>query len=114
MAVVGSVFSSFYGPELARRLAGLPVPEAALDAARESVQAAAAVAAQAPAAAQPVILDAARQAFLDGMAGGTRVAAVGALIGAVLAALYLPARAADAVVAVDAGDAEVVDRRVDV
>jgi len=92
VAVVGSVFSSIFGPRLVDALRDLPVPASALDAARESMAAALAVAEQAPASAQPVIIDAARRAFVDGMHVGSRVAAVAALFGAVLAYRFLPAR----------------------
>lgn len=70
VAVVGSVFASVYGPGLVDGLAGLPVPPEALVTARGSVQGAVEVAARAPEIAPPVILDAARTAFLDGLAAG--------------------------------------------
>ena len=93
VAVVGSVFSSLYGPRLVERLAGLPIPAEALAAAESSVQAAVGVAEQAPAAGRPIILQAASDAFLHGKAGGIRVAGAAAAVGAIAAALFLPARA---------------------
>ncbi len=96
VAVVGSVFTSIYGPKLLDSLAGLPIPAEALDAASGSVQAAAAVAEQAPPQGRTIILDAARSAFLDGMSSGVRVAALATGLGAVAALLFLPARAAAA------------------
>ena len=95
VAVVGSVFSSVYGPKLVEKLGGLPIPTEALDAARESVQAAAVVAERAPAAARPVVLDAAVTSFIDGLHTGSRVVAVATLVGAAVAAAFLPARAAE-------------------
>jgi hypothetical protein len=92
VAVVGSIFSSVYGPRLVDMLEGLPIPPAAMAAAEESVVAASEVARQAPPAARETILDAARSAFLDGMAAGTRVAAVAALVGIALAIVALPGR----------------------
>jgi EmrB/QacA subfamily drug resistance transporter len=92
VAVVGSVFSSVYGPRLVDLLEGLPLPPAAMAAAEESVVAASEVARQAPPAARETILDAARSAFLDGLAAGTRVAAVAAVIGIALAIVALPGR----------------------
>ena len=92
VAAIGSVFSSLYGPELVRRLSGLPIPADALEAARSSVQAAAVVAEQAPPAGRPIILDAATNAFLDGLSGGVRVAGVATVLGAIAAALFLPSR----------------------
>ena len=50
VAVVGSVFASLYGPEIVRRLRGLPIPAPALEAARQSVVAAGVTAAAAVAA----------------------------------------------------------------
>jgi EmrB/QacA subfamily drug resistance transporter len=95
VAVVGSVFSSIYGPRLVERLAGLPIPADALRAAKESVVAAMEVARQAPPEGREVVLAAARDAFLDGFASGLRVGAAVALVGAVLAYAFLPARAAE-------------------
>lgn len=95
VAVVGSVFSSVYGPRLVERLAGIPIPAGALNAARESVQAAAVIAERAPTAARPGIVDAAVTAFMDGFQAGSRVVAITALIGAGIAAALLPARATD-------------------
>ncbi len=97
VAVLGSVFSSVYGPKIVQLLEGTPIPAAALAAARESVAAAMVVASQAPAAAQEGIVGAARTAFLDGMHAGSWVAAGAALLGAVLAFAFLPAHHVPAV-----------------
>jgi DHA2 family multidrug resistance protein-like MFS transporter len=96
VAVVGSVFSSLYGPRLVELLAGLPIPPDALEAASGSVQAAVAVAEQAPPEGRAVVLDAARTAFLDGMSSGVKVAAAATFLGAVGALLFLPAHARSA------------------
>jgi MFS transporter, DHA2 family, multidrug resistance protein len=93
VAVVGSVFSSIYGPRLVEKLSGLPIPSDALAAAESSVQAAMAVAEQAPPVGRPVILAAASDAFLQGLAAGVRVAGAAAAVGAVAALVFLPARA---------------------
>lgn len=95
VAVVGSVFSSLYGPRLLERLSGLPIPAEALDAATESVQAAAMIAEMAPPEGRTLILDATRDAFLEGLHSGVRVAAVATAVGAVLALVFLPARGVD-------------------
>jgi EmrB/QacA subfamily drug resistance transporter len=95
VAVVGSVFSSLYGPRLLERLSGLPIPDQALDAAAESVQAAAMIAEMAPPEGRTLILDATRDAFLEGLHSGVRVAAVATAVGAVLALVFLPARGVD-------------------
>jgi hypothetical protein len=89
---MGSVFSSVFGPNLVDALGDLPVPAGALDAAKESMAAALVVALRAPAEAQQVIADAARSSFVSGMQAGTLVAAGAAVLGAVLAVAFLPAR----------------------
>ena len=94
VAVVGSVFSSLYGPRLADKLAGLPIPTGAMAAAKESVAAAFAVAAQAPAEGRDVIEAAARSSFIDGFSAGSVAAAAAAVLGGVFALVFLPARAA--------------------
>ncbi len=95
VAVVGSVFSSLYGPKLLELLAGLPIPDEALDAAEGSVQAAVAVADMAPPAGRDIILDATRTAFLDGFSGGVRIAAAAAALGSISAMIFLPASGRD-------------------
>lgn len=95
VAVVGSVFSSLYGPRLLERLSGLPIPAEALEAASESVQAAAVIAERAPAEGRELILAATRDAFLEGLHSGVRVAAVATAVGAVAALVFLPARGVD-------------------
>jgi EmrB/QacA subfamily drug resistance transporter len=93
VAVVGSVFSSVYGPKLVSGLQGLPIPANALAAAKESVAAAMVVAQRAPAGAQPAITHAAQSAFIEGLRYGSLVAAAAAAVGAVVALVFLPARA---------------------
>ena len=93
VAVVGSVFSSLYGPRVATSLTGLGVPDVGVDAARESVVAAVEVARRAPAGLRPAILDAASDAFLHGMSAGCRVTALATFVGGVVAFVALPARA---------------------
>jgi EmrB/QacA subfamily drug resistance transporter len=95
VAVVGSVFSSIYGPRLVDALGGLPIPEPALTAARESVQAAVVVAERAPGQAQQVVRDAVTSSFIDGLQAGSRVVGIATLLGAIIAAVFLPARAAE-------------------
>jgi fucose permease len=92
VAVVGSVFASVYGPSLADSLRGMPIPGPALDAARESMAGAFIVADQAPAEAQPIIIDAARDAFVDGLAFGSLAAAAAAALGAIAVLKFLRAR----------------------
>ncbi|WP_426573181.1 MFS transporter [Aquihabitans sp. McL0605] len=93
VAVVGSVFSSLYGPQVAAALTKLGVPAEPVGIARESVVAAMEVAKRAPGFARQPILDAASDAFLHGMAAGCRVAGLATLVGAAIAFAALPARA---------------------
>lgn len=93
VAVVGSVFSSLYAPEIVRLLSGLPIPAAALDAARQSVVAAAEVANRAPAEARGIVLGAARNAFMHGFSTAVLVTAGATAVAAVGAFAFLPARA---------------------
>ena len=92
VAVLGSVFSSVYGPRLADALSGLPIPAPALQAAKGSVGATIAVAQQAGPEGGQVIVNAARTAFVDGL-GAARWwrAGVAVFLGALLAAVLLPA-----------------------
>jgi EmrB/QacA subfamily drug resistance transporter len=105
VAVVGSVFASLYGPEVAERLTALGVPAEPVAIAEESVVAAIEVARRAPDVVAPQILQAASDAFLDGMAAGCRVAGLATLVGAAAAFAFLPARAAVA----EATESEVDD-----
>jgi EmrB/QacA subfamily drug resistance transporter len=92
VAVVGAAFSSVYDSGIVRRLHGLPIPPAALAAARSSTAAAMRVAQQAPAGTRGAIIDAARSSFIDGLGRGSAVCAGVALVGAVFAFVVLPRR----------------------
>ena len=92
VAVVGSVFAPVYVPNLADALGGMPIPGPVLDAARESRAGAFIVADEAPAEAQPVMIDAARDAFVDGLAFGSLAAAAAAAIGAIAVLKFLPGK----------------------
>ena len=97
MAVVGSLFSSVYGAKLADQLGGTALPAAALHTAQESVGAAVVVAQRAGEQAGPsagaAVKHAIDTAFMDGFQVGALVAAAVVLVGALLAACFLPARA---------------------
>ena len=92
VAVVGSVFASFYGAALADALSGLSLPASAEAAAEESMAAALSVATQLPAPLGADVVRAAQEAFISGLSAGSLVAAGVAAAGAVGAALWLPAR----------------------
>ncbi|HRW37352.1 MAG: DHA2 family efflux MFS transporter permease subunit [Acidimicrobiales bacterium] len=103
VAVVGSAFSSLYGPQIVDKLTALGVPAEPVRIAEESVVAAVEVANRAPAFARPAILEAASDAFLHGMALGCRVAALATLVGSAVAFAALPARASAPAGEVDDG-----------
>jgi MFS family permease len=125
VAIIGSVFSSRYAPAVTANLArlGLPLPAAALSASRDSIGGAIAVASRA--GGNPKVVDtpvglqiqeAARQAFASSMGRGLLVSAAIALMGALVALVFLPARAEDPSVdpstdleTVDASIAELLD-----
>lgn len=100
VAIIGSVFSSQYAPAMSTRLAGLGLPVDAVEASRNSIGAAFQVASMA--GGKPKVIDtpvgeqiaaAARDAFSHSMGRGLIVAAGFALAGAVIALVFLPARA---------------------
>jgi hypothetical protein len=109
VAVIGSIMSSVYTAHLTDAAAGR-LPDQALDTATSSVGAALAVAQRIGPAAEPLV-NAARQAFVDGMVIGSRVTAVVAVLGALVALKWLPARAQDEaeVVDVDVIDVDAID-----
>jgi EmrB/QacA subfamily drug resistance transporter len=93
VAVIGSVFSSIYGANIADATAGRPIPPASLDGIKDSLGYALSFAARLGGSAGVELADAARAAFIDGFHAGLVVAGVVAAVGAVAVALWLPARA---------------------
>lgn len=89
VAVLGSVLSSSYRETITSSLSGLP--DQVAEAARESIGAALGVAGQIGAEAAP-LAEAARLAFTDAMGITALVGAGVTLAGAIIVALYLPAR----------------------
>ncbi|QXC63099.1 DHA2 family efflux MFS transporter permease subunit [Aquihabitans sp. G128] len=98
VAIIGSVFSSRYAPLIDTKLGGLGLPTQALDTARDSIGGALAIADEArkasPAAGDQ-IANAARDAFAASVGRGLLVSAAIALVGAIIALVFLPARAVD-------------------
>ncbi|TWG20834.1 MFS transporter [Actinoplanes teichomyceticus] len=89
VAVLGAVLSSVYRDNLGAATDGLP--GAAADAARESISGAYAVAAQAGPAG-PGLIAGANEAFITAMHWATAGSLVFALLGALVAAIFLPGR----------------------
>jgi len=95
VAVLGSVFASAYGPKILHALAGYPVPAPARNAARQSMAAALAVVGHAPGAVQPTIRTAVFAAFDSGLEAACMVGAGVAVVGALIAFVFLPGRSTD-------------------
>jgi MFS transporter, DHA2 family, multidrug resistance protein len=94
VAIVGSVMSSTYASKITDLFAGTPSSgSAAEQAAKDSLGGALAVAKQAPESLGNLLTSVAKSAFVDGMHVGFLVAAGAAFLGAIVAALWLPARA---------------------
>jgi EmrB/QacA subfamily drug resistance transporter len=94
VAILGSIFSSAYATHVAGSLAGLPAATAA--AAKSSVGAALAIGARIGGDQGAVIAASARGSFIHAMDRGLTVGALIALLGATVAFVWLPHRAADA------------------
>jgi EmrB/QacA subfamily drug resistance transporter len=96
VAIVGSVFSSIYASKIGTALAGSPVPQQAIDVAKESVGGAEVVANQAGQQAGPqaeaLVHTAINNSFIDGWHAGSWVCFAVVLLGAAVAWRWLPAR----------------------
>jgi hypothetical protein len=97
---VGSVFVSLYTPQLVENFAKIPGfvdalnksnPEA-YQMAQDSVGAAFSIAQQSPAAVRPEVLNAVSDSFVHGFQTASLVGAGMAIVGALFALKYLPAR----------------------
>jgi EmrB/QacA subfamily drug resistance transporter len=88
VAILGSILAWQYGSAMAPAVAQLPAEAAAV--ASDSIGGAIAVAAQVGGAAAPLV-EAAKEAFIDGMQISLRVAAAVAALGALVTWLFLPA-----------------------
>jgi EmrB/QacA subfamily drug resistance transporter len=93
VAILGSVFASAYTATLGPLLIGLPA--SAATAAQSSVGAAIVVGDQVGGAAGIAFVTAAKSAFINAMDRGLAVGAAVALVGAVVALMWLPKRARD-------------------
>lgn len=92
VAIVGSVFASIYGAQVADALTKLGLPASVIEASRESVAAALGIAQTLPGDAAQLASGAASEAFMSGFSGGSLVAAAVAAAGALAAVIFLPAR----------------------
>ncbi len=88
VAVIGSVLASIYGSQVGDFLHGKPVPSGTTQQLKQSLGLALAYRPRVPGLSTTAI-----NAFIDGMHAGVLVAAGVALVGAVIAFMWLPARA---------------------
>jgi DHA2 family multidrug resistance protein-like MFS transporter len=95
VAVLGSVMSSTYRPRVSDAIAGRGVPSEIGEAITDQIGAAMAVAQDLGGAPGQALADVASTGFADGMGRAFVVGAAALLLGAVLTALFLPARGRD-------------------
>ncbi len=94
VAVLGSLLSSRYAPQMTSRLSGR-VPDSLLGSVNDSIGQTLGVARHAPARLQPVIVSAAKASFVSGLHVASLVAASVLLLAVAGVAKWLPARAHD-------------------
>jgi EmrB/QacA subfamily drug resistance transporter len=97
VAVMGSVLSSRFGSHYASHLAGTGVPADVVNGSRDSIGSALGAVQRVPAAQAhaPVIVDAAKDAFVNGFHAAALIGAVFLLVATVMVLRFLPARATD-------------------
>jgi EmrB/QacA subfamily drug resistance transporter len=95
VAVLGSVMSSTYRPEVTDAISGLPVPQEAADAITEQIGAAVTVAERVGGEPGQFLTDVTSRAFTNGMSTAFVIGAVALALGAVIVSLFLPARSHD-------------------
>jgi len=93
VAIIGSIYSSVYAGSIASAISGRGLPAAAEATATDSIGGAIGVAKSIGGEAGDALANAARTAFVSGMHRGVLVGAGIALAGALVALLFLPARA---------------------
>ena len=92
VAVLGSVVSSTYGPQVRDAVAGSPLPADAVTSVSDQVGAAMETARELPGPFGTMLHDVAANAFIDGMSTALMIGAGALALGAVVVALFLPAR----------------------
>ena len=92
VAVLGSIMSSTYRPRVSDAIAGQPVPAEAATAIKDQVGAALEIAQRIGGAPGRALAEVASNGFADGMGRAFIVGAAALLVGAIVTALYLPAR----------------------
>jgi EmrB/QacA subfamily drug resistance transporter len=95
VAVLGSVMSSTYGPRVSDAISGLPVSSEQATAIHDQLGAALRAASEIGGEPGRMLADAASSGFADGMSTAFIIGAAALALGAVIVALFLPARARD-------------------
>jgi EmrB/QacA subfamily drug resistance transporter len=95
VAVLGSVMSSTYRPRVSDAISGFPIPTAQAHAITDQVGAAIQAAQTLGGAPGRALADVASKGFADGMSIAFVIGAAALALGALIVALYLPARAPD-------------------
>ncbi len=119
VAVLGSVMSSTYGPRVTDAVSGFPLPAEQSNAITDQIGAAMGAAEQIGGEPGRLLASVASKGFADGMSTAFVIGAAALVLGAVIVAFFLPARAHDhegPAPVDDDGDGRVgaqVDRRVD-
>ena len=93
VAVVGSVFLSVYGSQVGDAYRSLGLPQRFESIVAESMGGGLRVAERLPSGQGAQLAEVVRSAFIDGLSRGSLVAAAVVAVGAVVAWLFLPARA---------------------
>ena len=95
VAVLGSVMSSTYGPRVTDALSGFPVSSEQAAAIHDQIGAAIQAASEIGGEPGRMLADVASRGFADGMSTAFIIGAAALALGAVIVALFLPARARD-------------------
>ena len=95
VAVLGSVMSSTYGPRVTDAISGFPVPADQATAISDQIGAAIRAASEIGGEPGRMLADVASRGFADGMSTAFIIGAAALALGAVIVALFLPARAHD-------------------
>jgi EmrB/QacA subfamily drug resistance transporter len=93
VAVLGSIYTSIYGTQIANQLQGQPVPADVLALAKQSVGGALQAASQIGGQAGQALAGAARSAFIDGFHASLLAGALVTFVGIIVTIVWLPAHA---------------------
>jgi EmrB/QacA subfamily drug resistance transporter len=106
VAVLGSVMSSTYGPRVSDAISGFPVSSEQAAAIHDQIGAALRAASEIGGEPGRTLADVASRGFADGMSTAFVIGAAALVLGAVIVALFLPARARDHEDVAVAGDGQ--------